>query len=129
METQIQQTEYADASTANNMMTIQSSEAGSLVKIPKTDTTHNKGSEIGRNISIFLHELPKNIAEFSSEYKLQVISFVLLVVMMIGLRFVVAIIGAINQIPLASTFFEVIGIGYVTWLVSRYFFTEATGRF
>lgn len=128
METQVQQKEYSDATATKNTIEIQSSQAGSLAKITNPDAADTQASELGRQISDFLEQLPNRIVEFSHEYKLQVISFALLVVMVIGLRFVVAVIDAINQIPLASTFFELIGIGYVTWLVSRYFWTETAGR-
>jgi CAAD domains of cyanobacterial aminoacyl-tRNA synthetase len=128
METQVQQKEYADATAARDMMTIQGSEAGSLAKTTNTDASYYQGSAVGRNISEFLQQLPKKIREFSNEYKLQVISFTLLVVMVIGLRFVLAVIDAINQVPLASTIFELIGIGYITWFVSRLFLAGTSGR-
>jgi len=128
METKIQQKEYADISVAKNMMTFQGSEAGSLAKITNTDVSDTQGSEVGRKISEFLQQLPKNVVEFTHEYKLQVISFAFLVGMAIVLRFVLAVIDGIKQIPLAATFFEVIGIGYTTWFISRTFLAENVER-
>lgn len=129
METKVQQKEYADPAAAKDMMSIQSSEAGTLATITSSDISDSQSSQIGRDISNFLQQLPKKIVDFSKEYKLQVISFAVLVVMVVFLRFVLAVINALNQIPLASTIFEVIGIGYTTWFVSRYFVAQNDKHF
>lgn len=129
METKVQQKEYADPAAAKDMMSIQSSEAGTLATITSSDISDSQSSQIGRDISNFLQQLPKKIVDFSKEYKLQVISFAVLVVMVVFLRFVLAVINALNQIPLASTIFEVIGIGYTTWFVSRYFVAQTDKQF
>ncbi|MBD2448433.1 CAAD domain-containing protein [Nostoc sp. FACHB-152] len=128
METQIQQKEYAEPSLAKNIVTIQDSEPGSLAKLTNTEISNNQGADFGRNISDVLQQLPQNIVEFTYEYKLPVVSFAFIVLMNIGLRLVLAVLYGVRQIPFAPTFFELIGIGYTTWFVSRNFFAEHDGR-
>ncbi|MBD2436035.1 CAAD domain-containing protein [Nostoc sp. FACHB-110] len=128
METQIQQQEYSNPHTADNIMTVQSSEPGSLAKISKANAAHPQASNNGSKISDFWQQLPKRIVEFCREYQLQVMSFAVLVVMLVGLRFVVAVINTVNQLPVVATFFELVGIGYVSWFVSRYFLAENSER-
>ncbi|NDJ20082.1 hypothetical protein GS682_00150 [Nostoc sp. B(2019)] len=126
MESQVQQSEFADATLPNSMTTVQSSEPGNLSTIPSANKSSDRVSEIGRKISNFLERLPEYVVNFFNEYKLPVISFALLVVGVTGLRILLAIVDAINDIPLVSPFFELIGIGYVTWSVFRYFLKAST---
>lgn len=126
MESQVQQSEFADATLPNSMTTVQSSEPGNLSTIPSANKSSDRVSEIGRKISNFLERLPEYVVQFFNEYKLPVISFALLVVVVTGLRILLAIVDAINDIPLVSPFFELIGIGYVTWSVFRYFLKAST---
>ncbi|OUL37458.1 hypothetical protein BV372_02095 [Nostoc sp. T09] len=108
------------------MATVKSSEPGNLSTIASAEKSDDKFSEIGREISDFLERLPQNIVSFFNEYKLPVVSFGVLVALMIGLRILLAITDALNDIPLVAPFFEVIGFGYVTWFVSRYFLKAST---
>jgi CAAD domains of cyanobacterial aminoacyl-tRNA synthetase len=126
MESQVQQQEYVDATSPNSVTIIQGSEPGNLSTIPISQKSNDQVSEIGRRISNFLERLPEYVVRFVNEYKLPVISFALLVVGVTSLRILVAIVDAINDIPLVSPIFELIGIGYVTWSVYRYFFKAST---
>ncbi|WP_225225838.1 CAAD domain-containing protein [Komarekiella delphini-convector] len=108
------------------MTTVQSSQPGNLSTLPSANKSSERVSEIGRKISNFLERLPEYVVNFFNEYKLPVISFALLVVGVTGLRILLAIVDAINDIPLVSPFFELVGIGYVTWSVFRYFLKAST---
>lgn len=126
MESQVQQSDFVDATSPNSMTTVQSSQPGNLSTLPSANKSSERVSEIGRKISNFLERLPEYVVNFFNEYKLPVISFALLVVGVTGLRILLAIVDAINDIPLVSPFFELIGIGYVTWSVFRYFLKAST---
>ncbi|MBD6618509.1 hypothetical protein FNW02_22450 [Komarekiella sp. 'clone 1'] len=126
MESQVQQSDFVDATSPNSMTTVQSSQPGNLSTLPSANKSSERVSEIGRKISNFLERLPEYVVNFFNEYKLPVISFALLVVGVTGLRILLAIVDAINDIPLVSPFFELVGIGYVTWSVFRYFLKAST---
>ncbi|OUL30757.1 hypothetical protein BV378_03360 [Nostoc sp. RF31YmG] len=108
------------------MATVKNSEPGTLSTIASAERSDDKVSEIGRNISDFLERLPQNIVSFYNEYRLPVVSFAVLVAAMTGLRILLAITDALNDIPLVAPFFELIGFGYVTWFVFRYFIKAST---
>ncbi|WP_193195948.1 CAAD domain-containing protein [Nostoc sp. MG11] len=126
MESQVQQSEFVDVTSPKSMTMVQTSEPGNLSTLPSANKSSDKASEIGRKISNFLERLPEYVVNFFNEYKLPVISFALLVVGVTGLRVLLAIVDAINDIPLVCPFFELIGIGYVTWSVFRYFLKAST---
>ncbi|WP_086756943.1 CAAD domain-containing protein [Nostoc sp. 106C] len=126
MQVQEQQSEYVDATLTNDMATVKNSEPGTLSTIASAERSDDKVSEIGRNISDFLERLPQNIVSFYNEYRLPVVSFAVLVAAMTGLRILLAITDALNDIPLVAPFFELIGFGYVTWFVFRYFIKAST---
>jgi hypothetical protein len=126
MQVQEQQSEYVDATLTSDMATVKTSEPGNLSTVANADTSNDKVSEIGRNISDFLERLPQNIVNFYNEYRLPVVSFALLIAAMTALRILLAVTDALNDIPLVAPFFELIGFGYVTWFVFRYFLKAST---
>ncbi|MDZ8053369.1 MAG: CAAD domain-containing protein [Aulosira sp. ZfuVER01] len=126
MQVQEQQSEYVDPTLTNDMAAVTSSEPGNLSKLASADRSNDKVSEIGRSISEFLERLPQNIVSFYNEYRLPVVSFAVLIAAMTALRILLAITDALNDIPLVAPFFELIGFGYVTWFVFRYFLKAST---
>ncbi|MBW4602690.1 MAG: CAAD domain-containing protein [Calothrix sp. FI2-JRJ7] len=83
---------------------------------------------ITQQVSNFLAELPTNVNRFYQEYKLPVLSFVALVVGIVVLRVGLAVIGAINSIPLVKPIFELIGMGYTGWFVYRYLINSSARK-
>ncbi|BAY20280.1 hypothetical protein NIES2100_00210 [Calothrix sp. NIES-2100] len=126
MQVKEQHSEYVDAALTNDMPTVTSSEPGNLSTLASADTSNDKVSEISSKISDFLESLPQNIVSFYNEYRLPVVSFAVLVAVMTGLRILLAITNALNDIPFVAQFFELIGFGYVTWFVLRFFVKAST---
>lgn len=83
---------------------------------------------ITQQVSNFLAELPNNVNRFYLEYKLPVLSFVALVVAVVVLRVGLAILGAINSIPLVKPIFELIGMGYTGWFAYRYLLSSSNRK-
>ncbi|BDA75102.1 hypothetical protein RIVM261_032810 [Rivularia sp. IAM M-261] len=83
---------------------------------------------ITQQVSNFIAELPSNVNRFYQEYKLPVLSFVALVVGIVVLRVGLAVIGAINSIPLVKPIFELIGMGYTGWFVYRYLLNSSARK-
>lgn len=67
-----------------------------------------------------LAELPDYIGRFFNEYKQPIISIGLILTAIITVKVVLAVLDALNDIPLLSPTFELIGIGYAAWFVNRY---------
>ncbi|MDZ8183573.1 MAG: CAAD domain-containing protein [Nostoc sp. ChiSLP02] len=126
METQVQQLEYANPSSLDNVAIIQDSEPGQLSTISPQKNFTNPLPKIKQKFSDFSERLPRYIIDFYNEYPFPIISFTLLVVTVNLLKILLAVTDAINDIPFASPIFELIGLGYVSWLVFRYFFKSET---
>ncbi|MFN6485816.1 MULTISPECIES: CAAD domain-containing protein [unclassified Nostoc] len=126
MATELQQDQYVDTASPNQIEALKGSESGNLAMLPPASENEEQWQKIGRQISIFLAKIPEYIGRFYQEYKLLIISFALLVITVTALRIFLAVINAINDIPLVSPFLQLIGLGYTIWFTSRYLLKDST---
>ncbi len=126
METQVQQPGYVDSHSPDRMQEIQKVESENLPALSPTNNSNYQLKLAGQKISYFLASLPEYIGRFFQEYKLPVISFTLLVVAVVTLRILVALLDALNDIPLFAPFLEMVGIGYTIWFTFRYLLKAST---
>lgn len=117
MESQLQQQEYANATSPEG---ITASEPAPLAKLPPAPQTDEQWRQIGTQVSAFLAELPDYIGRFFNDYKQPITTIGLIVAAIITVKVVLAVLDALNDIPLLSPTFELIGIGYSAWFVNRY---------
>ncbi|MBN4003935.1 CAAD domain-containing protein [Nostoc sp. LPT] len=126
METELQQQQYVDAASRNRIEALKGSEARNLPMLPPASEAEDQWQRIGRQISTFLAQLPEYIGRFYQEYKLPIISFALLVITVTALRIFLAVLNAINDIPLVSPILQFIGLGYTVWFTFRYLLKGST---
>ncbi|MEH1814135.1 MAG: CAAD domain-containing protein [Nostoc sp.] len=126
MDTELQQDQYVDTASPNQIEALKGSESGNLAMLPPASENEEQWQKIGRQISIFLAKIPEYIGRFYQEYKLLIISFALLVITVTALRIFLAVLNAINDIPLVSPFLQLIGLGYTIWFTSRYLLKDST---
>ena len=126
MDTELQQEQYVDTASENQIKVLKGSESGNLPMLPPASENEEQWQTIGRQISMFLARIPEYIGRFYQEYKLPIISFALLVIAVTALRIFLAVLNAINDIPLVSPFLELIGLGYTIWFTSRYLLKDST---
>jgi hypothetical protein len=126
METELQQQQYVDATSQNSIEALKASESRNLPMLPPASQNEEQWQKTGRQISIFLAKLPEYIGNFYQEYKLPIISFALLVITVTALRIFLAVLNAINDIPLVSPILELIGLGYTIWFTFRYLLKDST---
>ncbi|BAY61742.1 hypothetical protein NIES22_18090 [Calothrix brevissima NIES-22] len=120
MQVKEPQSEYVEATLPQKIATVEIAIPGQITTVANTDQSDKQESEISRKISELIAKASENIGNFVNEYPLPVLSFAVLVIGVIVLRILLAITEALNGIPLVASFFELVGFGYVTWLVSRY---------
>ncbi|MGF1496306.1 MAG: CAAD domain-containing protein [Elainellaceae cyanobacterium] len=82
--------------------------------------------KLGEQTSRFLSELPAYVGEFFSEYRRPLLTIGLILAIVLFGKIALAILGAINEVPLMAPLLELIGIGYVIWFVSRYLLKAST---
>jgi hypothetical protein len=117
MESQVQQQEYADTTSPEGMTASGSAPLATLPPAPQSDEQWRR---VGTQISVFLAQLPDYIIRFFNEYKQPIITIGLLLTAIIAVKVVLAVLDALNDIPLLAPTLELIGIGYSAWFVNRY---------
>ena len=117
MESQLQQPEYVDTTSSEG---IAASEPGTLTTVRSNTQSDTQWQRVGAQISDFLAQLPDYIGRFFNQYKQPIISLGLIFAAIITVKVVLAVIDALNDIPLLQPTFELIGIAYSLWFVNRY---------
>lgn len=110
MESKVQ-----EQTTATNL----SSEApGTLTK--PASTGDQPWQEWVAPVVDILAKVPEYVGEFFSEYKQPLTTVGLLILAIISVKIIVAVLGAIDDIPLLAPLLEMVGLGYSAWFVWRY---------
>jgi hypothetical protein len=107
-------------------------DSDNLVTTPETTTqTNSENSFLGGDtsqqvqqvwdkISGLLGDLPEYVTDFFKEYQRPIITVGLIFGAIVSVKLVLAVLGAINEIPLLSPTFELIGLTYSGWFIYRY---------
>lgn len=95
-------------------------QTGTITKLQPSVQSQDQWLKYGEQVSGFLATLPEYLGSFFNRYKQPLITVGLLVAAIVSVRVVLAILDALNDIPLVAPTFELIGIGYSAWFVYRY---------
>jgi len=90
------------------------------------DQSVKKGEWIVSQILEFLSNMFGILKDFFNRYRQAIVSILIIVGAIVSLRVVLAVMDALNDIPLLEPTFQLIGIGYTTWFVSRYLLKPST---
>jgi hypothetical protein len=89
----------------------------------------NQSSSWRQTVTQFLDsltKLPDNIVMIWNEYKPILTSVALVLAAIITLKIVLAVMNALNGIPLLEQTFQLVGISYSAWFVWRYLLTKSS---
>jgi hypothetical protein len=92
---------------------------------PPTTTSNTQWRQYGEQVSTFLQDLPRYVTGFFENNKGPLTTVALIVGALIAVRLMVALLDAINGIPLVAPTLELIGLGYTGWFIYRYLLTAA----
>lgn len=110
MESKVQ-----EQTTATNL----SSEApGTLAKSPSVGD--QPWQEWLEPVVDILAKVPEYVSQFFSEYQKPLTTLGLLLLAIVSVKIIVAVLGAIDDIPLLAPLLEMVGLGYSAWFVWRY---------
>ncbi|MEH2176229.1 CAAD domain-containing protein [Nostoc sp.] len=126
METEQQQRESIDASLSQGTLALEGTDTANLPKLPPAPEPESQLQQISRQISQFLEQLPQYLSEFFRDYKQPLITVALILAAIVTARVVLTVLAAINDIPLLSPLFELVGISYTSWFVFRYLLKAST---
>jgi hypothetical protein len=99
--------------------------SGTLTTI-STDDSDQQWKDVSNKVSDFLADLPAYLSDFFGEYKRPIITIGLIIASLVAVKLLLAILSAINDLPLFSSLFELIGISYSAWFVWRYLLKAST---
>ena len=116
MESNIQQTEAEKLKVDVNV-----AQPGAITTItPPKPSPDQAWQEWVQPVSDFLSKLPDYVGGFFQSYQQPLITLALLLSGVITVKVTLAVLDAINDIPLLAPVFELVGIGYTAWFVYRY---------
>lgn len=84
-----------------------------------------KGQWILAQVVSFLSQLSENLGRLFGENQKLLINLGLILGAIIAFRVSLAVISALNEIPLVAPTFELVGIAYSVWFISRYLLSSA----
>ncbi|UZQ53840.1 CAAD domain-containing protein [Trichothermofontia sichuanensis B231] len=119
-------TEGVGTDTAKKQVDVSVEEPGTLAKPSAPGSKGlwqqflDQGKAIGAQFNAILSELPKYVGEFFGEYRRPIATIALILTAIIAVKVTLAVLDALNDLPLLAPTFELIGIGYTAWFTWRY---------
>lgn len=95
-------------------------EEGGFLMSSSSGDSSGEWQKIREQVINILSELPGYVSKFFGEYQKPIITIGLIVSTLVTIKVMLAVVDAINDIPLLSPTLELIGIGYSAWFVYRY---------
>ncbi|HIK30525.1 MAG TPA: CAAD domain-containing protein [Oscillatoriales cyanobacterium M59_W2019_021] len=93
-----------------------------------TETSTTNLQEIKTQVLSVLSDLFTYAGQFFKEYQKPLTNIGLIVALLVAFYLLVAVVDAINDLPLLAPIFELIGIGYTIWFVRQYWSAEARAQ-
>jgi hypothetical protein len=102
---------------------------GAITKLPPPKPSADQAwQEWVQPVSDFLSKLPNYVGGFFESYQRPLITLALILSGVVSVKVTLAVLDAINDIPLLSPVFELVGIGYTVWFVYRYLLKVETRK-
>lgn len=92
------------------------------------DDTSKQAQEIWDKVVGILGNFPEMVSDFFKEYKRPILVIGILLAAVISVKLLLAILGAVNEIPLLAPTFELIGLTYSGWFIYRYLLRASNRR-
>lgn len=101
-------------------------QTGTITKLQPPAQSQEQWLKYGEQISAFLGTLPEYLGTFFNQYKQPLVSVGLILGAIVAVKVLLAVLDALNDIPLVAPTFELIGIGYSAWFIYRYLLKAST---
>ncbi|MBW4556698.1 MAG: CAAD domain-containing protein [Trichormus sp. ATA11-4-KO1] len=124
----MQEPEFTETKSKEATVPDINNQTGTITKLQPPVQSQEQWQKYGEQISSFLATLPEYLGSFFNQYKQPLVSIGLIVAAIVSVKVLLAILDALNDIPLVAPSFELIGIGYSAWFVYRYLLKASTRR-
>ncbi len=122
----MQEPEVVETKSPEAMMPETNNQTGTITKLQPASQTQEQWLKYGEVASSFLAALPEYLGAFFNRYKQPLVTVGIFVAAIVAVKVVLAILDALNDIPLVAPTFELIGIGYSAWFIYRYLLKAST---
>ena len=121
MSSDIKESEFSDTTPSGYMpeTELPTDEPILLPPAPEPETSQQL-KQVADRVYAFLSGLPDYLSDFFGEYKRPIITLGLIFGSIVSVKLTLALLGAINEIPLLAPTFELIGFSYTAWFIYRY---------
>ncbi|MEH1907917.1 MAG: CAAD domain-containing protein [Nostoc sp.] len=120
--------EFTETASKETTVAEINNQTGSITKLQPPAQSQDEWLKYGEQVSTFLATLPEYLGSFFNQYKQPLVTVGLIVGAIVGVKVLLAILDALNDIPLVAPTFELIGIGYSAWFVYRYLLKASTRK-
>ncbi|MEH2184545.1 CAAD domain-containing protein [Nostoc sp.] len=120
--------EFTETASKDTTVAEINTQTGTITKLQPPAQSQDEWLKYGEQISTFLATLPEYLGSFFNQYKQPLVTIGLIVGSIVGVKVLLAILDALNDIPLVAPTFELIGIGYSAWFVYRYLLKASTRK-
>lgn len=91
-----------------------------------SSASSEKWQQLGKQVAGFFADLPEYVGTFFSDYQRPITTLILIVAGLITVKVTLAVLDAVNDVPLLAPTFELVGIGYSAWFIYRYLLQAST---
>jgi CAAD domains of cyanobacterial aminoacyl-tRNA synthetase len=109
-------------------VTVETVDNAPLATVPPTSESEGQFQEYLDLVLSYLSKLPDYLGGFFGEYQKPLLTVGLIVAAFVTVKVTLAVLDALNDIPLLSPFFELVGMGYAGWFVYRYLLRASTRK-
>ena len=120
METQAQQTEQGNSSSPQDSGYFSGADNRRLPQLPAAKESESQWQQIIRQIVEFLNRLPDDLGSFFNNNKRGLITVALILSAFVTVKVAIALLDAVNDLPLLQPILELIGLFYSIWFSFRY---------
>jgi len=120
---------YTDEAQTPEVVEVNTPETKLL--LPQSSSTQSSDAQwqqYGERIAEFLQSLPSYVSRFFTENKGPLGTIGLILATIVTIKLTLALVDAIDDIPLVAPTLELIGLVYTLWFVYRYLLRAATRK-
>ena len=111
--------------TSTTQIGLSTETPGAITNPSPADQPVTEWVEMGKD---FLSKVFDYVTDFISDNEKVLINLLLFFLAMVAVKVILAVLAAINDFPLLSPLFELIGLGYTSWFVYRYLWKESSRK-
>ncbi len=119
LETYMTETK-TDSTSSTGFDEVKADPPGSLTKVASSNPYGEQWTQVWDQIRGYLGQLPDYIGNFLDKNQKPLVTIGLIIAALISVKVTLAVIDALNDVPLLTPTFELIGIVYSIWFVYRY---------